>query len=170
MTCLSCASTQKEYWHEGTQRHTGYVSYRRKLRSICRFSCGYARARPGQLDYGSARNGGLSHLVPKIFKTATGMFMVHIPCLGSAPAFTDLMGGRVQFMGEPILRVANCHKQGKVRALAVTSKKRNPALTSKTVWLRKALIRPFWAAPNLQHFRQAKHRAGRWQLMRLVPS
>ena len=88
----------------------------------------YARSRPGQVNYGSAGNGGISHLVPEMFKTATGLFMVHIPYRGSAPAFTDLMAGQVQFMAESIPQAANYHKQGKVRALAVTSKERNPAL------------------------------------------
>ncbi|MCJ0762354.1 Bug family tripartite tricarboxylate transporter substrate binding protein [Variovorax terrae] len=88
----------------------------------------YARARPGQVNYGSAGNGGISHLVPEMFKNATGLFMVHIPYRGSAPAFTDLMAGQVQFMAESIPQAANYHKQGKVRALAVTSRERNPAL------------------------------------------
>lgn len=88
----------------------------------------YAKARPGQVNYGSAGNGGISHLVPEMFKNATGLFLVHIPYRGSAPAFTDLMAGQVQFMGESIPQAANYHKQGKVRALAVTSKERNPAL------------------------------------------
>ena len=88
----------------------------------------YTRARPGQINYGSAGNGGISHLVPEMFKSATGLFMVHIPYRGSAPAFTDLMAGQVQFMGESIPQAANYHKQGKVRALAVTSRERNPAL------------------------------------------
>ena len=69
----------------------------------------YAKARPGQINYGSAGNGGISHLAPEMFKAATGLFMVHIPYRGSAPAFTDLMGGQVQFMAE-------------------SSRERNPAL------------------------------------------
>jgi tripartite-type tricarboxylate transporter receptor subunit TctC len=88
----------------------------------------YAKARPGQVNYGSAGNGGISHLAPEMFKTAANLFMVHIPYRGSAPAFTDLMSGQVQFMAESIPQAANYHKQGKVRALAVTSKERNPAL------------------------------------------
>ena len=88
----------------------------------------YAKARPGQVNYGSAGNGGISHLVPEMFKSATGLFMVHIPYRGSAPAFTDLMGGQVQFMAESIPQAAAYHKQGKVKALAVTSRERNPAL------------------------------------------
>ncbi|PUE13388.1 LacI family transcriptional regulator [Limnohabitans sp. WS1] len=88
----------------------------------------YAKDRPGQINYGSAGNGGSSHLVPEMFKSATGLFMVHIPYRGSAPAFTDLMAGQVQFMAESIPQAAQYHKQGKVRALAVTSRERNPAL------------------------------------------
>lgn len=88
----------------------------------------YTRKNPGKINYGSAGNGGISHIVPEMFKTATGLFMVHIPYRGSAPAFTDLIGGQVQFMAESIPQAANYHKQGKVRALAVTSKERNPAL------------------------------------------
>jgi len=88
----------------------------------------YLKARPGQLNYGSAGNGGISHLVPEMFKSATGTFMVHIPYRGSAPAFADLMAGQVQFMAESIPQAAIYHKQGRVRALAVTSRARNPAL------------------------------------------
>jgi tripartite-type tricarboxylate transporter receptor subunit TctC len=88
----------------------------------------YAKANPGKINYGSAGNGGSSHLVPEMFKSATGIFMVHIPYRGSAPAFTDLMAGQVQFMAESIPQAAQYHKQGKVRALAVTSRERNPAL------------------------------------------
>jgi len=87
-----------------------------------------ARKNPGKLNYGSAGNGGISHLVPEMFKQATGIFMVHIPYRGSAPAFTDLMGGQVQFMAESIPQAASYAKQGRVRALAVTGAKRNPAL------------------------------------------
>lgn len=88
----------------------------------------YAKTRPGQINYGSAGNGGISHLVPEMFKNSTGLFMVHIPYRGSAPAFTDLMAGQVQFMAESIPQAAAYHKQGKVRAIAVTSRERNPAL------------------------------------------
>lgn len=88
----------------------------------------YAKGNPGKVNFGSAGNGGISHLVPEMFKSATGLDLVHIPYKGSAPAFTDLVGGQVQFMAESIPQAAAYHKQGKVRALAVTSKERNPAL------------------------------------------
>jgi tripartite-type tricarboxylate transporter receptor subunit TctC len=88
----------------------------------------YAKKNPGKLNYGSAGNGGISHLVPEMFKQATGTYMVHIPYRGSAPAFTDLIAGQVQFMAESIPQAAQYAKQGKVRALAVTSSTRNAAL------------------------------------------
>ena len=88
----------------------------------------YAKANPGKLNYGSAGNGGISHLVPEMLKNETGIFLVHIPFKGSAPAFTDLIAGHVQFMAESVPQAANYANQGKVKALAVTSVKRNPAL------------------------------------------
>ena len=88
----------------------------------------YAKANPGKLNYGSAGNGGISHLAPEMIKQATGTFMVHIPYRGSAPAFTDLMAGQVQLMTESVPQAAQYHKQGRVRALAVTSAVRNVAL------------------------------------------
>jgi tripartite-type tricarboxylate transporter receptor subunit TctC len=87
-----------------------------------------AKASPGKLNYGSAGNGGISHLVPEMFKQATGTFIVHIPYRGSAPAFTDLMAGQVQLMAESIPQAAQYVKAGKLRALAVTSGERNAAL------------------------------------------
>jgi tripartite-type tricarboxylate transporter receptor subunit TctC len=87
-----------------------------------------AKSKPGQLNYGSAGNGGISHLVPEMFKQATGTFITHIPYRGSAPAFTDLMAGQVQLMAESVPQAAQYVKAGKLRALAVTSRERSPAL------------------------------------------
>ena len=87
-----------------------------------------AKKSPGKLNYGSAGNGGISHLVPEMFKSATGTFIVHIPYRGSAPAFTDLLAGQVQIMAESIPQASQYVKQGKLRALAVTGRERNVAL------------------------------------------
>jgi tripartite-type tricarboxylate transporter receptor subunit TctC len=87
-----------------------------------------AKKNPGKLNYGSAGNGGISHLVPEMFKAATGTFIVHIPYKGSAPAFTDLLAGQVQMMAESIPQANQYVKQGKLRALAVTSRERSNAL------------------------------------------
>ena len=88
----------------------------------------YTKERPGKLNFASSGNGGISHLVPEMLKTETGIFMAHIPFKGSAPAFNDLIAGHVQFMAGSVPEAANYAKQGRVRALAVTSAKRNPAL------------------------------------------
>jgi tripartite-type tricarboxylate transporter receptor subunit TctC len=87
-----------------------------------------AKKKPGQLNYGSAGNGGSSHLVPEMFKNRTGTFIVHIPYRGSAPAMTDLLAGQVQLMAESIPLASQYAKQGKLRALAVTGRERNQAL------------------------------------------
>ncbi|MFT3665213.1 Bug family tripartite tricarboxylate transporter substrate binding protein [Piscinibacter sp.] len=87
-----------------------------------------AKKNPGKLNYGSAGNGGISHLVPEMFKSATGTFITHIPYRGSAPAFTDLLAGQVQIMAESIPQASQYVKQGKLRALAVTGRERNAAL------------------------------------------
>ena len=103
----------------------------------------YVKANPGRINYGSAGNGGISHLVPEMFKSATGLFLVHIPYRGSAPAFQDLIGGQVQFMAESIPQAASYHKQGKVRALAVTSRERNPALPDVPTVMETKLVKDF---------------------------
>ncbi len=88
----------------------------------------YAKANPSKLNYGSSGNGGISHLVPEMLKTETSIPMTHIPFKGSAPAFTDLIAGHVQFMAESLPQAANYAKQGRLKVLAITSAKRNPAL------------------------------------------
>ncbi|KJK26309.1 LacI family transcriptional regulator [Burkholderiaceae bacterium 16] len=88
----------------------------------------YARANPGKLNFASGGNGGISHLMPEMFKQASGTFIVHIPYKGSAPALTDVMGGQAQMMADSIPLFTQYIKAGKVRALAVTSKHRSPAL------------------------------------------
>ncbi|MDF3833572.1 tripartite tricarboxylate transporter substrate binding protein [Cupriavidus basilensis] len=88
----------------------------------------YARANPGKLNFASGGNGGISHLMPEMFKQASGTFIVHIPYKGSAPALTDVMGGQAQMMADSIPLFTQYIKAGKVRALAVTSRQRSPAL------------------------------------------
>lgn len=101
-----------------------------------------AKSQPNKLNYGSAGNGGISHLVPEMFKAATDTAIVHVPYRGSAPAFTDLMAGQVQLMAESIPQAAQYVKAGRLRALAVTSRERNPALPD-TPTLIEAGIRQF---------------------------
>jgi tripartite-type tricarboxylate transporter receptor subunit TctC len=102
----------------------------------------YAKKNDGKINYGSAGNGGISHLVPEMLKQATGINMVHVPYKGTAPAFTDLLAGQVQFMAESIPQVSQYVKSGKVRALALTGRERNPALPD-TPTMAEAGVRNF---------------------------
>jgi tripartite-type tricarboxylate transporter receptor subunit TctC len=88
----------------------------------------YVKANPGKLSYGSAGQGSLTHLTMELFKQETGAFMLHIPYRGIAPAITDLLGGQTQAMF-PGLAAALPHiRSGRMRALAVTGKKRSAQL------------------------------------------
>ena len=84
----------------------------------------YAKANPGKLNYATNSAGGASHLAAEQFTRITGIEMVHIPYKGSAPALTDLVGGRVQVMFEQGPSVLPFLQSGRLRALAVTSAKR----------------------------------------------
>jgi tripartite-type tricarboxylate transporter receptor subunit TctC len=88
----------------------------------------YAKANPGKLNFASSGNGTSIHLSGELFKTMTGVQMAHIPYKGSAPAITDLLGGQVQLMFDNLPSALPYIKAGKLRALAVTSTTRAPAL------------------------------------------
>ena len=87
-----------------------------------------AKARPGQLAYGSAGTGGITNLAVESFKIAAGVKIVHVPYKGAAPAVTDLLGGHVQLaiLDMPILLPHV--RAGKLRALAVATGKRAPTM------------------------------------------
>jgi tripartite-type tricarboxylate transporter receptor subunit TctC len=88
----------------------------------------YVKRNPGKLSYGSSGAGSLTHLTMELFKQETGAFMLHIPYRGIAPAITDLLGGQTQAMF-PGLAAALPHlRGGRMRALAVTGKKRSALL------------------------------------------
>ena len=87
----------------------------------------HAKANPGQLAYGSAGMGASNHLSGELFSRRAGISMTHIPYKGNAPAMTDVMGGQIQMMFDIVGGAKSYIDGGKVRALAVTSKERNPA-------------------------------------------
>ncbi|MES2635320.1 MAG: tripartite tricarboxylate transporter substrate binding protein [Pseudomonadota bacterium] len=88
----------------------------------------YVKRSPGKVNYGSAGAGSLTHLTMELFKQETGLFMLHIPYRGIAPAINDLLGGSTQAMF-PGLAAALPHlRSGRMRALAVTGKQRSPQL------------------------------------------
>jgi tripartite-type tricarboxylate transporter receptor subunit TctC len=88
----------------------------------------YARANPGKVNYASPGNGTTNHITGELFKMMTGIDMVHVPYRGSPPALTDLLGGQVQVMFDNLLSSIEYVRTGKLRALAVTTATRSPAL------------------------------------------
>jgi tripartite-type tricarboxylate transporter receptor subunit TctC len=84
-----------------------------------------AKSKPGKLNYASAGNGSSNHLSMELFKSLTGVDVVHIPYKGSAPAVTDLIGGQVDVMFDNVPNVLPQVKAGKLRALAVSTKERS---------------------------------------------
>ena len=87
-----------------------------------------AKAKPGQINFASSGSGTSIHLSGELFKTMAGVDMTHVPYKGSAPAITDLIGGQVQVMFDNLPSSLQFIKAGKLRAIAVTSAKRAPAL------------------------------------------
>jgi tripartite-type tricarboxylate transporter receptor subunit TctC len=87
-----------------------------------------AKAKPGSLNYGSAGNGAPSHLAGAMFNGAAGVDLVHVPYKGAGPALNDLVSGQIQVMFAPMVAAMPQVKSGKLRALAVTSAKRSPAV------------------------------------------
>jgi tripartite-type tricarboxylate transporter receptor subunit TctC len=88
----------------------------------------YVKANPGKFSYGSSGPGTLTHLAMEQLKLAADLDIVHVPYRGIGPAFTDILGGQTQAM-LPGLAAALPHiKTGKVRALAVTGRRRHPLL------------------------------------------
>jgi tripartite-type tricarboxylate transporter receptor subunit TctC len=84
-----------------------------------------AKAKPGQLNYGSAGNGSVSHFSAEQFKALAGINLTHIPFKGAAPAVTDLLAGRLQLMFENLPTVITHVRGGKLRMLAVGTRARS---------------------------------------------
>src|SRR5215475_1232054 len=86
-----------------------------------------AREKPGELSYGSAGVGGTSHFTGELFNVMAGTKLVHVPYPGTAQAATDLLGGRVQVMFSPVSTVLQFVAEGKLIALASTTRRRASA-------------------------------------------
>jgi tripartite-type tricarboxylate transporter receptor subunit TctC len=87
-----------------------------------------AKARPGSLSYASSGTATGIHLTTELFKMVAGIDMVHVPYKGGAPATTDLIGGQVGVMFNNVITAVPHVKSGRLRALAVTTANRSPAL------------------------------------------
>jgi tripartite-type tricarboxylate transporter receptor subunit TctC len=88
----------------------------------------YAKARPGQLNYASSGAGTSTHLAAVLFSQRTGIETQHIPYKGTAPSLVDMIAGRTQFLMGAVLTAVPHVKEGRLRALAVTGKKRIASL------------------------------------------
>ena len=88
----------------------------------------YAKAHPGQLNFGSGGNGSAGHLAGEMFKRAAGIFAVHIPYNGGNPAQLALLSAQVDFNFDNLATAAPNIKAGKLKALAVTTAQRSSAL------------------------------------------
>ena len=88
----------------------------------------YARANPGKLNFGSGGNGSAGHLAGEMFKAQAGIFAVHIPYNGGNPAQLALLSGQVDFNFDNLATAAPNIRSGKLKAIAVTTLTRSPAL------------------------------------------
>ena len=86
----------------------------------------YAKARPGQLNFGSSGKGAAAHLAMEAFMSAHGLKMQHVPYKGTQPALTDLIGGQIQLLFDVPLSMVQHVKAGKIKSFGVASEKRLP--------------------------------------------
>ena len=84
-----------------------------------------AKAKPGELNFGSAGNGSVGHFSTEQFMTLTGVKLVHVPYKGAGPAVTDLLGGRLNLMFENLPTIIPHVRSGKLRMLGVGTKQRS---------------------------------------------
>jgi tripartite-type tricarboxylate transporter receptor subunit TctC len=87
-----------------------------------------ARAQPGKLNYASSGIGSANHMAGELLKLVAKVNIAHVPYKGNAPALTDLIGGHVEILISGVPAVIGQIKNGRVRAIAIASLKRFPAL------------------------------------------
>ncbi|APV49439.1 MFS transporter [Betaproteobacteria bacterium GR16-43] len=87
----------------------------------------YAKANPGKISFGSSGNGAAAHLTTELFKSMTGVDMVHIPYKGTAGAMADLLGGRIQLLFDSASGIIPNGKAGKIRMIGISADQRLPA-------------------------------------------
>jgi len=83
-----------------------------------------AKAKPGEVTYGTSSTGGPTHLLAALFNTVAGIKTLHVPYKGGGPAVIDLMGGHIDFFFSNPINIAAHVKNGRLRALAVTGQSR----------------------------------------------
>ncbi len=103
------------------------VSASRQYRSVSDLVAD-AKSSPGKLSFGSNGNGTAQHLIGTQFQMISGTTMLHVPYKGSAPLTTDMLGGQIDMSFDTITPVLPFIKQGKLKALAVTTARRSSVL------------------------------------------
>jgi len=107
-----------------------------------------AKSKPGELTFASNSTGSSNHLTGELLKTMAGIDMVHVPYKSSTNAVVDLIGGRVSLMFDNLTTAMPYIKQGRLRALAVTSEKRVAALPDVPTMIESGLpgfvVTPWW--------------------------
>lgn len=88
----------------------------------------YAKANPGQVNYASAGNGSMHHLGTELLKSRAGIDMLHVPYRGTGETISDLLAGRIQFYMNSPPPLVSLVRDGRVRALCVSSNERHPGL------------------------------------------
>jgi tripartite-type tricarboxylate transporter receptor subunit TctC len=133
-----------------------------------------ARKQPGGIAFASAGNGTPGHLTGELFCRAAGIKLKHIPYRGSAPALNDVVAGQVPLMFDPVQSVLGHVQGGRLRALAVSSAERSPALP-QTLTMREAGLRDFdaqawWALFAPAHLPATETALLRQQVAQIVGS
>jgi tripartite-type tricarboxylate transporter receptor subunit TctC len=87
-----------------------------------------AKARPGELNFGTAGAGSSTHMIGELFKVVAGVNLTHVPYKGSAPAMADLLGGQIHLMFENLPVAIQHARSGRIRAIGMTSRQRSPSM------------------------------------------
>lgn len=87
-----------------------------------------AKARPGELNFGTAGAGSSTHMIAELFNVVAGTKLQHVPYKGSAPAMADLLGGQIHLMFENLPVAIQHVRTGRIRAIGMTSKQRSPSM------------------------------------------
>lgn len=103
----------------------------------------FARARPGQLNYGSGGVGTTAHVAGEVFRVATGADIVHVPYKGGVLAVNDLVAGQIELSFADMVPSVPHIQTGRLRALAVTSERRSPTLPEVPTMAEAGIATPF---------------------------